>query len=127
MDVWQPALGEIVFCERERTNRHDPFAVAIINNGNIVGHIPKKISAACSMFLRKSGESITCKVTGKRQYSCDLAKGGLEIPCQYIFSGADDHDLIKVKKVISIVNYSVLLKTCTGIKEEKIEKSAEVN
>ena len=42
----------------------------------IVGHVPQKVLAACSLFLRGGG-SIDCVVTGERFYSRDLAQGGL--------------------------------------------------
>ena len=53
----------------------------------VVGHVPRKISAICSLFLRRGGR-IQCEVTGTRQYSRDIPQGGLEIPCRYIFEKA---------------------------------------
>ena len=40
-------------CEMEDENLFDPYAVAITEKGsNVIGHnIPRKISAACSLFL----------------------------------------------------------------------------
>ena len=35
------------------------------------GHLPRKMSKVCSLFLRRGG-SIRCKVTGSRRYSSDL-------------------------------------------------------
>ena len=52
-----------------------------------MGHAPRKISALCSLFQRQSG-SITCCVTGSRQYSRDLSQGGLQVLCILIFSCA---------------------------------------
>ena len=43
--------------------------------------VPRKISAACSLFLEKEDTTITCTITGKRRYSTDLPQGGLEVPC----------------------------------------------
>ena len=62
-----------------------------------MGHVPRKISAICSLFLWHGGR-IQCEVTGTRQHSCDIPQGELEIPCQYIFEG----DVHKVKKSISV-------------------------
>lgn len=39
---------------------------------SIVGHIPRKILATCSLFLRIGNGSITSTITGKRWYSKDL-------------------------------------------------------
>ena len=34
-------------------NRADPFAVALVRGEAIVGHVPKKISSVCSLYLRR--------------------------------------------------------------------------
>ena len=67
-------------------NSKDPFAVAVVKSQVAVGHIPRKISSICSMFLRHGG-TICCRVTGSRRYSQDLPQGGLEIPCMLTFRG----------------------------------------
>ena len=50
-------------CRRETHNFHDRFAVTVIK---VVGHVPTKISTICSLFLRSG--TITCEVSGSRQY-----------------------------------------------------------
>ena len=72
-------LGSI--CEREPTN-----AVAVLKDGTTIGHLPKRISRDCSLFLLRGG-SILCTVVGTRRYSSDLVQGGLEIPCNLLFKG----------------------------------------
>ena len=57
-------------------NLADRFAVAVMKGGTVVGHIPRKISNVCSIFIRKGG-SIFCLTTGSR-FSSDLPQGGLE-------------------------------------------------
>ena len=37
--------GETFDCVRETGNMFDPFAVAVIRDGEIIGHVPKLISA----------------------------------------------------------------------------------
>lgn len=54
-DVWQAERDKILPCVRETTNRHNPFAIAILRSRRTVGHVPHKISSVCSMFLKKSG------------------------------------------------------------------------
>ena len=66
--VWEPSYGEILMCRREPNKRMDPFAVAVVKNGTIVGHVPRMISASCSLFFRKRGSAIHCKITGTRRY-----------------------------------------------------------
>ena len=79
-DVWAATEGEVLPCSRELHNLRDPYAVAIKKGSTIVGHVPRTISAVCSMFMRRDG-TISCRVTGSRRYSSDLPQGGLEIPC----------------------------------------------
>ena len=105
-DYWEAATGEILRCCEERTNIHDPFAVAIIKDDSVVGHVPRKISTVCSLFLR-SGGSITCEITGSRKYSHDLPQGGLEIPCSLEFTG----ELVKIEKVKQLFKEAPVGKT----------------
>ena len=86
-------------CERETFNPSDPYAVAMIHDGVIVGHVPRNISAICSAFLRRGG-TMTCTVAGVRQYSSDLLQGGLEVPCKLSFS-APTKDIQKLCKLLS--------------------------
>ena len=79
MVVWEnPVYGEILVCHREVGNAHDTHAVpvkkVIGNDLKVVGHIPRRISSICSIFLRRGGE-IKCTVNGGRRYSSDLLQG----------------------------------------------------
>ena len=108
-DYWETATGEILRCSKERTNFHDPFAVAIIKGNSVVGHVPQKISTVCSLFLQSEG-SITCEITGNRKYSHDLPQGGMEVPCVLKFMG----EFVKIKKVKQL------------FKEAPVDKAEEV-
>ena len=77
--IWAAVYGEELPCKREAGNRVDAFAVAVMKDGTVVSHVPKKISSVCSLYLRRGG-SIICRATGSRRYSEDLIQGGLEIP-----------------------------------------------
>ena len=39
-DIFTPTIGKILQCRREPDNDYDNFAVAIIENDTIVGHVP---------------------------------------------------------------------------------------
>ena len=54
-EIWCAAVGEELSCMREVENYRDPFAVAVVRSGVIVGHVPRRISSVCSMFLRRGG------------------------------------------------------------------------
>ena len=42
-EVWEPIHGQILQCERENSNTSDPFAVSIMNDCEIMGHVPRRI------------------------------------------------------------------------------------
>ena len=94
--------GGILSLVSKSLTAQDPYAVAIIKNDGIVGHVPRKMSAMCSLFLRKGG-TIMCSITGPRQYSADLVQGGMEVPCIYDFCG-EDADVGKVEKLLQLSN-----------------------
>ena len=50
-EIWMATIGETLSCRRETDNLMDPYAVAVIKAGVVVGHIPRTISTLCSMFL----------------------------------------------------------------------------
>ena len=108
-DTWAAVHGEELPCERETGNRVDAFTVAIMKDGTVVGHVPKKISSVCSLHLRR-GRLIICCVTGSRRYSEDLIQGRLEIPCVLIFEG-DATLTTKAKKLV----VSALLGVASGV------------
>ena len=88
-EFWSPIIGEQFYYEVEEDNAHDPYAVAIIgDNYRVLGHVPRIISAACSLFLRKNGR-IRCDISGARHHSADLPQGGLEVPCILMFYGEE--------------------------------------
>ena len=58
-EVWEASLGEMMTCAIELGNAFDLFAVLVVRDREIIGHVPRKISAACSLLLRHRG-CITC-------------------------------------------------------------------
>ena len=99
-EIWTPSIDEILPCSRETSNGHDPFTVKV-TNPEIVGHLPRKISSICSLFLRKGG-TISCKISGSRRYSNDLVQGGLEVPCVLLFKGGKS----LINKVTGLLEFS---------------------
>ena len=61
-DSWTPNVGDLLYCERESGNLNDVYAVAIKNGASVIGHVPRKLSAACSLFLRLGG-TMNCEIT----------------------------------------------------------------
>ena len=75
--MWTPFIGEILQLREESRNKHDPYAVAVVKDDDIVGHVPCEFSRVFSFFLKHDG-NIHAKVTGHRKLGC-----GLEVPCCY--------------------------------------------
>ena len=48
------------------------YAVAIKKGTEVVGHVPRKMSAACSLFLRLGGVLHCEIIDSHRRYSSDL-------------------------------------------------------
>ena len=103
--IWAAATGEMLHCQRETANPRDTFAVAVVRSSSAsglapctVGHVPRKISTICSVFIRRGG-FIRCRVTGSRRYSQDLPQGGLEIPCLLLFNGTEK-DTLKAERLV---------------------------
>ena len=58
LQVWAAAVGKELVCERETDNSYDLYAVAVKRMGNIIGHLPRKLSKLCSLFLRRGGAMV---------------------------------------------------------------------
>ena len=43
-------MNESLPCKRERHNSHDPFAVPVLKDANVVGHVPRNIAFSTSLF-----------------------------------------------------------------------------
>ena len=103
--IWDADEGEILDCVRETTNHHDPYAVAVSKNGIAVGHVPRKISPLCSLFIRRGrGGTISCRVDGSRRRSWDLPQGGMEIPCTLTFTAEEQFLIDKIRNLIKDVS-----------------------
>ena len=127
-EIWPDLfVGEELLCEREVGNPHDPLAVAVKKTiggeQKIVGHVPRRISPLCSVFIRRGG-NIKCVVSGPRRYSSDLSQGGLELPCKYLFSTRNFEESGRLRKLI----IDSLSKTCYGenpVEDTVVEKVIE--
>ena len=88
--IWTPSVGELLSCERKMANTEDPYAVAV-RRRSTVDHVPRRMSAACVLFLEREG-TISCTVTGSRRFSADLPQGGLhlEVPGTSKACGQDE-------------------------------------
>jgi len=99
--IWMPATGEQLPYQAEHSNEYEPYAVAIRKGAEVIGHMPRNISAVCSLFAQRRG-TLTCIITDScHQYSTNLPQGGLQIPCKLEFQ-INDIDLLSiVKKLVN--------------------------
>ena len=49
--IWNPTVEETLDCTQESSNPRDRYAVSVQKDGQIVGHLPRKISRLCSLFI----------------------------------------------------------------------------
>ena len=72
-----------------------------MKGSEIIGHVPRNISAACYLFIQKGG-ILTCIITdsSNHQYSSDLPQGGLQIPFKLVFESHDVELIAKVRKLL---------------------------
>ena len=99
-EIWTPFIGEDLECKKDLSNTRDAYAIGILRQEEtgstaIVGHVPQKISTACSFSYKEKGVSVvSSEVTG------DLPQGGLEVPCKLKFQGSSTL-VSKIRKLIA--------------------------
>ena len=101
MKIWNPVDGAVLVCTRETDNPHDNYAVSIIRNSYVVGHVPLGLSKTFSNFLSLPVSTMLCIVTGKR-----LNRGaglGLEILVMYQARGHEKASQWLEKTITKIV------------------------
>ncbi len=84
---WTPYIDEVLNCEHEEDNNYDEYAIAVMKDGMIVGHVPKTISKQFYNLL-KSGGFVKTKVIGN---PANTKKLRIRIPCMYIVSGQESY------------------------------------
>ena len=102
--VWAATICEQLLCQSEQGNVQDVFAVAVLKDVGIVGHVPQKYSTSCCMFLCQ-GSSILCQVTESKHYLAYLLQVDLEILCTLVFVGSVK-DTARVEQVITVALHS---------------------
>ena len=105
MDIWTPVEDEMLRLIPEPTNSVDRNAVAVMKEGQIVGHVPFNLSPIISLFLRRDVNKAFARVTGGK---VNRGAGyGLEIQCVYQFYGPKPY-IDKLREVIGSLKTSGL-------------------
>ncbi len=88
-EICEPTIGEVLPLKKEEANPHDRFAVAVILDGSVVGHLPFNVAPVVSYFLGIEGNAGQAEIIGVR---VNRGAGyGLEIPCIYRFFGNQNY------------------------------------
>ena len=97
---YPPPVRCLVVKERTEIQWIHSYTVAIMKGSEIIGHVPRKISAACYLFIQK-GRILTCIITdSNHQNSSDLPQGCLQIPCKLVFESDNVELMVKVRKLL---------------------------
>ena len=91
---WNTDIGVRLTTTRETKPgalAEDKYAIAVINNGNIVGHVPKFLMKLTIFFL-KNGGKLHITVTWPRRCSVNLKQGRLELPTDLYFTPLNKKD-----------------------------------
>ena len=96
--VWKPTIGEKLEADQELGNEADKFAVKVVKNNEIVGHLPRQYSRILWYFIAHGGK-ICVEVTGRRRHCKELC-GGMEIPCRLVFSCSSKVKINRLKELL---------------------------
>ena len=84
-EEWMSYEEETLSLQREPENSHDKYAVAVVKDAIVVGHVPFNLAPLLSSFLSRPFNNGTAEVTGP-WVNC-RAGYGLELPCVYQLNG----------------------------------------
>ena len=65
-DIWTPTLGEKLSTAAKPENHHEKYAVKVLKENEVVGHVPRDISKYCTSALLCGG-TIKCEITRKNK------------------------------------------------------------
>ena len=80
---WTPLINDELTCIHEDGNKYNEFAVAVLKEGLVVGHVPRQISKQFCNLL-KSGGFIKVKIIGT---PANTKRVGIRVPCMYTACG----------------------------------------
>ena len=61
-EIWEVSCGQVYPCLREVGYAFNPFAVSVMKDSDIIGHVSRKSLATCSLFLHNHG-TVKCTIT----------------------------------------------------------------
>ena len=92
--IWEPKSNEILEVKMEPTNKMDKFAVAVIKNKKIIGHLPLgktgRFSKTIFYFLKCEYNDCKVKIVDGKAVNLGDAMG-MTVPCLLLFRGQSDY------------------------------------
>ena len=58
-DVWTAAIGQELVCQRERGNAHDIYAIAVMKEDAVVGHLARKLLRFFAVLKKRWNNSVS--------------------------------------------------------------------
>ena len=100
--IWIPFIGKKLTCRMEPKKTFEKYAVAVIKNGSVIGHLMKrergKFAKTIFLFLHLDELKLcTAVVTSKTVNKNDGL--GMQIPCKLIFTKSKNF-IEKLQKLI---------------------------
>ena len=96
--VWKPTIGEKLQADQELGNEADKFAVKVVKDNEIVGHLSREYLRTL-WYLIAHGGKICVEVTGRRRHCKELC-GGMEIPCRVVFYCSSKVKINRLKELL---------------------------
>ena len=125
---WTPKNGETLQLVPEPENPKDKNAVSVVKNNRVVGHVPLRLANTTKgvgllrHFLAKPGASGIVKVCGK---AVNRGGGlGMEVPCEYIFTGPGKL-LERLEKCLDLAENPAVPQRACPFKEQRRSKQRE--
>ena len=85
---WTPKIGETLYAEMEPNNVHDPYAVSVKKENQVVGHIERGVRFAKTIFFfLRADETAQCVVTIEGKPTNLGDKLGQKVPCSLRLTG----------------------------------------
>ena len=73
MDIWEPTIGETLLAKMEPSNIKDRKAVAVIKDGETVGHVP--LNLASKLFQERHQRGLRGGDWSKSEQRCWIWAG----------------------------------------------------
>ena len=93
LDDWKPCWGEVLQAIPEPNNAVDKYAVCVLKDGEVVGHLKRgKLGhfAETIFYFLEADQHSSCSVIIKADKAVNFGDGeGMQVPCKLRISGQE--------------------------------------